>query len=229
MKIKFFVLAALCFVALAGARPMLRGFPIGTVVGADLDTGAVSVDLGSKDWVMKGLKFSVVDKDGQEVAEITSGEVYSSMFWSDRLGPAEVRQIVPRMQVRWVFTPEISALIQVRKQGTASAYKEFLRLYPKSQFMPEVVRGLPDAVLKELNPDFYEAKKTGSKEALSAVIAKYPGSCFAEASKSEIKDIESYEAQAAKDNAERAKRAAEEEAEEQKREALEEKMRDKMR
>ncbi len=228
MKFKYLLLALFCMSAFIGAGPrqMLRGYPLGSVVSVDKDTGAVSVDLGARDGVMKGIGFVVVDKGGREMLSITAKEVYSDLFWSGGVNPQASVGVRSGMQVRWLFTPEVSGLLNARKQGTAEAYREFITRFPGSLFIPEMIKGMPDATMKELNPDYYQAWKEYTKDAFQAVIKKYPGTGFDKAAEGEIKSIESYEAELEKIRKEREKAAAAAAQEQKRREAIDQKVRE---
>jgi hypothetical protein len=226
MRTKYLALLLILAFALigAGARPMLRGFPLGSVVTVDRDLGIISVDLGTRDFVLKGLAFAVVDKEGHQVAQVRANELYSDLFWSDKLPAAQLNSVSAGMQVRWLFTPETSALLDARKKDTVEAYRYFIVRFPKSPYISELIKTIPDDKLKELNPDYYSARKSYTKDAFEGIIKKYPGSGFAAAAKDEIKAIDAYDAEEEKVRAERARRAAEAEAQRKKQEAVEEKI-----
>jgi hypothetical protein len=220
----FLLLMAFAFIG-AGARPMMRGFPLGSVVTVDRDLGIISVDLGTRDYVLKGLTFAVVDKGGHQVALVRANELYNDLFWSDKLQPGQLNAVSAGMQVRWLFTPETSALLDARKKDTVEAYRYFISRFPASPYVPELIRSIPDEKLRELNPDYYSAHKSYTKDSFEAVIKKYPGSGFAAAAKDEIKAIDAYDAEQEKVREERKRRAAEAEIERKKQEAVEEKIR----
>ncbi len=220
---RYLLLVVLCLLALMGAGPrrMIRGFPLGSVVSVDSDAGEVSVDLGSRDGVMKGIGFVIVDDKGNTAASITAKEIYPDMFWSGKIDPGVLSAVKAGMQVRWLFTLEVTALLTARKQDTVEAYRGFIKRYPGSAFIPGLIKGLPDATLKALNPDYYDAWKLYTREAFQGIIKKYPGTGYAAAAQSEIKSIEAYEAQEEREKKEREKRAAEAEAERARQEAIE--------
>jgi hypothetical protein len=224
-KYQTFLFLLLMAVAFIGARPMMRGFPLGNVVTVDRDLGIISVDLGTRDFVLKGLTFAVVDKNGHQVAQVRANELYNDLFWSDKLPASQLNAVSAGMQVRWFFTPETSALLDARKKDTVEAYRYFIGRFPASPYVPELIRAIPDEKLKELSPDYYRARKSYTKDSFEAIIKKYPGSGLAAAARDEIKSIDAYDAEQAKVREERQKRAAAAEAERKKQEALEEKIR----
>ena len=224
MKYLRFFLLILMALPLLGARPMLQGFPIGTVTAVDKDAGTVSVDLGAKDGVLPGMTFLVVNGAGREAASVTAGELYSDLFWSEKLPPRELNAISEGMQARWVLTPEIIALAKARKDDSGEAFKSFYHRYPKSRFMAALIREMPEEKLKKVSPVYYAAFKVYTKESFEDIIKNYPGTAFAEAASAEIKSIEGYDKEQAKLRADRAKRAAEAEAEAKKQEAIEDKI-----
>lgn len=199
-----------------GARQMLRGYPLGVVTGVDKTAGIISVDIGGRDGVVKGLPFIVVDAKGSQAADITAGEVYDDRFWSAPVKTEALRKVVTGMQVRWLFTPETSALLLARKTGTAAAYREFISRYPASRFIPEMIKAMPDGVLMELDPEYYNAWKAYNLAEFREYAAKHPGTGLAAAAEVEIKSIEEYDAAQEKAKKEREKKAAAY-AEEQKR------------
>ena len=214
-------------VALTGAdRQMLRGYAIGRVLSVNVDEGRVSVDIGSNDYVLRGVQFSVVDESGREVAKLSTRQVYPELFWSDKL-PAEITaKIRPGYSVRWVFTPETTALLYARKVDSVGVYREFIKEYPGSTLMAELLNSLQDDTLKELNPDYYEAWKRYTVDDLQSVADRYPGTSFAIAAAREIASIKSFDADQEKERAEREKRAAVEAAEQKRRQSVEEKARE---
>ncbi|HEY3346760.1 MAG TPA: hypothetical protein VGK71_03970, partial [Nitrospirota bacterium] len=125
MKLKFALLALMCLTVFVGARPMLRGYALGSVLSVDSRAGEVSVDLGSKDYAIKGFEFVVVDGKGNPVANIKAREVFDDRFWSEKLTADELASVRPGMQVRWLFTPEIISLLTAKKSGKAEAYIKF--------------------------------------------------------------------------------------------------------
>jgi len=210
----------------AAPRQMLRGYPLGSVVSVDKDAGTVSVDLGSGDGVMQGFGFVVVDEKGGEAASITAREVYSDLFWSDKVAPGKITGLRAGMQVRWNFTPEVAAILKARKDGTAGAYRDFAARFPASRFLPGLIKGLPDGMLREVNPDYYQAWKSYTKDAFQEFIKKYPGTGFASAAADEIKAIDAYDSRQEQARKERERVAAAAEKERAKREAVEQRVRD---
>ena len=223
---KYSSLLVLLFLAvfLMGARQTIMGFPIGNVTEIDRKAGIVCVDIGKKDGVLPGMTFLIVNESGQEVTRITSKEMYSDMFWSGNLPLYELNKITVGMQARWLLTPEIVALNRAMKAGSGEAYKDFLARFPKSRFIAPLLKEIPEKKLKEINPDYYAAFKTYTKDSFSGIIKKYPGTGFAQAAADEIKSIDDYEKEQKKIEAERAKQAAAAEAEEKRQEAIEEKI-----
>ena len=126
MKFKFAALVALCFLSVAASRPMLRGYPIGKVTAVNQPAGIISVDLGSRDFVLKGFPFSIVDGEGRQVAKVIADEVYRDVFWSGKLAQAEFGKIRPGFQARWLFTPEIKAVADALKRNEAGSYKDLI-------------------------------------------------------------------------------------------------------
>lgn len=223
MKLKFTVLAALCFLSVAASRPMLRGYPIGEVTSVNQSAGIISVDLGSRDFVLKGFPFAIVDGEGRQVAKVVADEVYRDVFWSGKLAQAEFAKIRPGFQARWMFTPEVKAVADALKKNEAGSYKGVIERFPKSAYLPQVIASMPEEMLKGINPDYYEARKRYRREDFQKVIQKYPGTGFALAAEKEIKSIDAFDADQEKAAAERAKRAAEAEAERKRRQAIDEK------
>ncbi len=201
-------LAALCAVSFMGARRTFRGVPLGTVLEVDARSGAVSVDLGEKDGVLKGIRFSVADGKGRQVAVVTPADVYDDFFWSSPIPAKEAAAVRPGMQVRWIFTPELSLLLQTRKKNDAEAYRNFAAAYPDSIFLPQLVRRLPEPVLKEVDPGFYEAWKLYTAQGFEDYLKKNPEGGFASAARAELKSLKEYEAERERERLEREKRAA---------------------
>ena len=229
MKFRFALLAVISMVALVAARPTIRGYPTGSVTEVDRKAGIVSVDLGMNDGVFKGVSFAVVDDKGHQLARITAREVYEDLFWSDSIAPAAIRDISPGMQVRWLLTSEVTALVEARRLGTVQAYSRFLRAFPDSRFIPDLVSSLPEEKLKELDPEYYEAWKKYTKDSFGEYMKKHPRKGLSKAAEREIASIESYEKDREKELAERAKRAAEAEEQRKKQEAVDEKIREQAR
>lgn len=221
IKVRVLVFLALAWVLLLGAGPGIRGFKTGSVVSVDRDTGEISVDLGTQDNVFKGMTFAIVDEHGQQAALVTVGELYDDLFWSGKLKPEELGTIKPGYQARWILTPEVAALLQASKEGTAQAYKDFIARYPGSVFLAGLISSMPEGVLKEVNPDYYEALKDYRSEDFENIIKKYPGTGFAKAAGTELKNIEAYNAEQARIEKEREKRAAAAEEEMKRQEAIE--------
>ncbi len=73
MKYLRFFLLILMAVVLMGARPTLKGFPVGTVMAVDRDAGTVSINLGEKDGVLPGMTFLVVNDAGHRGGEYYGG------------------------------------------------------------------------------------------------------------------------------------------------------------
>ncbi|MGC2424795.1 MAG: hypothetical protein WA666_10655 [Nitrospirota bacterium] len=224
MKYLSFFLLILMAVVLMGARPMIQGFPVGTVTAVDRDAGTVSINLGENDGVLPGMTFLVVNDAGHEAASVTAGELYSDLFWSEKLPPRELNNISAGMQARWVLTPEIIALAQARKDDSGEAFKSFYRRFPKSRFMAALIREMPEEKLKKVSPVYYAAFKAFTKESFKEIIKNYPGTAFAQAASAEIKSIEDYDKEQAKVQAERAKHAVEAEAEAKRQEDIEAKI-----
>ena len=224
MKFKFAALVALCFLSVAASNPMLRGYPVGKVTSVNKAAGIISVDLGSRDFVLKGFQFAIVDGEGRQVAKVFADEVYRDVFWSGKLAQAEFGKIRPGFQARWLFTPETKAAADALKRNEAGSYKSLIERFPKSAYLPQVIALIPEKMLKGINHDYYEARKRYRREDFQKVIKKYPGTGFALAAEKEIKSIDAYDADQQKAMAERAKRAAEAEAEQKRRQALDEKM-----
>jgi hypothetical protein len=224
MRFKFVALAALCFLSVAASRPMLRGYPVGEVTSVNRPAGIISVDLGSRDFVLKGFPFAIVDGEGRQVAKVFADEVYKDVFWSGKLAQAEFGKIRPGFQARWLFTPEIKAVVDALKRNEAGSYKSLVERFPKSAYLPQVIALMPEDMLKVINPDYYEARKSYRREDFQKVIKKYPGTGFALAAEKEIKSIDAFDADKEKAAAERAKRAAESEAEQKRRQAVDEKI-----
>ena len=205
---------------LLGAGPVIRGFKTGSVVTVNRDAGEISVDLGSNDNVVKGMSFAVVDGKGHQEALITVRELYDDLFWSGKLKPEEIGKIKPGYQARWILTPEVAALLAAKKAGTADAYKDFISRYPGSAFLAGLISSIPEDMLKPINPDYYAALKSYRSEDFKGIIKKYPGTGFAKAAESELKNIEAYNAEQAKIEEEREKRAAAAEQERKRQEAI---------
>lgn len=216
-------LAALCAVSFMGARKMFRGAPLGQVLEVDTRSGSVSVDLGEKDGVFKGIRFSVVDGKGGQAAVVTSAEVYDDLFWSSPLKPAEAARVRPGMQVRWIFTPELSLLLQARKKDSPEAWRNFAATYPDGEFLPQLVRRLPEPMLKEVDPAFYEAWKRYTAQGFEDYLKKNPEGGFAAAARAELKSLKEYEAEQERERLEREKRAAAYEEEMKRQEQVREK------
>ena len=214
------IIGLACLIFL-GAGPVIRGFKTGSVVSVDRDSGEISVDLGTRDNVVKGMTFAIVDGQGQQAALVTVGELYDDLFWSGKLKPEEIRAIKPGYQARWILTPEVAALLDAKKKNTAEGYKDFIARYPGSVFMAGLISSMPEDVLKEVNPDYYEALKDYRSEDFRNIIKKYPGTGFAKAAETELKNIEAYNAEQAKIEKEREKRAAAAEEERKREEAIE--------
>lgn len=223
MKLKFAFLAVLCISALLGARPMLRGFALGSVMSVDSRAGEVSVDLGSKDYAIKGLPFVIVDGKGSPVATVKAREVFDDRFWSEKLKPEEIASVRPGMQVRWQLTQETVALLAAKKSGKAADYARFLNRFPNSSFIPDTIKGIPDATMKDLNPDYYAARKRYSKEDFQEIEKKYKGTGFATAAAAEIASIDEFDKATASQQAERERRNAEADAERKRQEGILEK------
>jgi len=227
MKLKLTALVALCFLSMAASRPMLRGYPIGEVTSVNQAAGIISVDLGSQDFVLKGFQFAIVDEEGRQVAKVVADEIYRDVFWSGKLSQVEFGKIRPGFQARWSFTPEVKAVADALKRNDEDSYTRLVKLFPKSSYLPQVIAQMPDDLLKSINPDYYEARKSYRRDDFQKVIKKYPGTGFALAAENEIKSIDAFEAEQEKVAAERAKRAAEAEAEQKRRQAIDEKLADK--
>ncbi len=225
MKWFKFSLLLLIALPLMGARQTIMGFPVGAVIEVNRDAREVCVNIGKKDGVLPGMMFLIVTQSGQEAARITSSEMYSDMFWSDKLPLYELNKITDGMQARWLLTPEIVALNHAVKAGSSEAYKDFLARFPHSRFIAPLLRELPEKNLKEINPDYYAAFKAYTKDSFNGIIKKYPGTGFAQAAADEIKSIDGYEKEQKKREAERAKAAAAAAAEEKRQEAVEAKLR----
>jgi len=224
MRYWFFLFAALCVVAFMGARPMLGGYTVGQVISVDAQAGTVSVNLGAKDWVFRDFPFYIVDEKNRQVARIVPVDVYDTLFWSSKIPSDQVAKVAPGMQVRWIFTPEVSALLAARKRDTVESYRKFAEQYPNSRFMPELLKAMREDTLKELNPDYYNAWKLYTKDAFKEVAAKYPCTGYARAAELEIASLDAYDKDREKVEKERAERAAAYEAECKKRDELVEKM-----
>ncbi|HEX9861558.1 MAG TPA: hypothetical protein VGB23_10155 [Nitrospirota bacterium] len=224
-KAGFAVLVALCALMIAAARPVVRGYPVGFVKDVDKAAGAVSVDIGARDGVLKGLTFSVVDKKGHQVALVTADEVYDDLFWSSPRKAPEISKVVPGMQARWVFTPETASLLAAKRKDTPDAYREFINAFPASSFIPELVRLLPEDMLSALDPEYYAAWKSYNKDSFLEYADRRPGTGLANAALAEVKSIDEYEAEQKKVREERAKRAAAYEEERKRQEQVQEKMR----
>lgn len=227
MKLKFIALVALCFLSVAASRPMLKGYPVGEVASVNQESGIISVDLGSQDFVLKGFPFAIVDGEGHQVAKVIADDIYKDVFWSAKLSQAELGKIRPGFQARWLFTPEVKAVADALKRNDAGSYKNLVERFPKSAYMPQVIALMPDEMIKAINSDYCEARKRCSREDFQNIIKKYPGTGFALAAEKEIKSIDAFEADQKKAAAERAKRAAEAEAEQKRRQAIDEKVAEK--
>jgi len=223
VKLRFIALVLICLFALVGARPALRGNPIGKVVDVDKRARTVLVDLGARDGVLKGLKFSIVGRRGSQVALVVAKDVREDSFWSETLPTDDMDGIFDGMEVRWVLTPETSMLIGSRRKNTAGAYRDFIRYFPGSAFLPELVRGMPEPMLKDVDPEFYTAWKAYTREAFGDYIKRHPGSGLAMLAEAEIKSLGAYDAEQEKIRQERAKRADAYDAEQKRREAVEDK------
>jgi hypothetical protein len=214
------LLAVLCVVGFMGARKMRMGVPTGSVKDVDSRTGAVSVDLGADDGVLKGIRFAIVGDDGRQVAVVIPADIYPAMFWSKPLDAAEAAKVMPGMEARWLMTPELSMLLSARRAGTPDAYRRFVRAYPSSGFIPQLVRVWPEEMLRSIDPEFYDAWKTYTREGFDNYIEKNPGSGFAAAAKAELAAMKADEDKKEQDQKEREKRAAEYEKEQKRQEEI---------
>jgi len=196
------------------------GVPIGSVLDVDMRTRTVSVDLGADDGVLKGIRFAIVDDNGRQVAVVVPGDIYPAMFWSAPLDAAEAARVMPGMEARWLLTPELSMLLSARRAGTPEAYRRFVRAYPSSGFIPQLVRIWPEETLREVDPAFYEAWKTYTREGFESYIKNNPGSGFAEAARVELADMKAYAEKKEQERKEREKRAAEYEKEQKRQEEI---------
>jgi len=199
---------------------MLMGVPLGSVRDVDTRSGTVSVDLGSDDGVLKGIRFAVVDENGRQVAVVVPGEIYPTMFWSAPLDAAVSARVRPGMEVRWILTPELSMLLSARRAGTPQAYRGFVQAHPSSAFIPQLVRIWPEETLREIDPAFYEAWKTYTREGFESYIEKNPGSGFAAAARAELAVMKADEEKKQQEQKEREKRAAEYEKEQKRQEEI---------
>lgn len=209
----------------ASARQMLRGYPLGEVLEVNRRAGIVSVDMGARDGIMKGMSFSVVDRSGNEAALVVTDEVYDDMFWSGPVDAGRLAGIERGMQVRWALTAETTALVAARKKDTAGAYREFIAAFPASLFIPQLVRQLPDDTLMAVAPDFYDAWKLYTSYGFREYEDAHPGTGLAAAAAAEAKSIEEYEAGREQEKKQRAERAKAYQEEQGRKEALTEQMR----
>ena len=221
MKYLYIVLTALCLSALTGARPAVMGHATGRVTAVDNKAGIVSVDLGKTDGVIKGLKFAVLDRKGLQVATVVAKDVYADLFWSDKIPHALFDRMDLDMEVRWVLTTETAMLLDARKKNTTEAYRNFLKFFPASKFLPELIKDMPDSMLEQLDPDYYRAWKTYTKESLREFVKRHPHSGLKGLAESEIKSLEAYDAEQKRLIKERAERAEAYEAERKRREEIE--------
>jgi len=207
MKVRYIPVVAALALMLLGARPMLMGPPPGIVTQVDADAATVAVNLGGTDGVFRGMKFAVVDPDGRQVAVIKADEVYDRLFWSEKLDPESVDEVSVEMQVRWMLTPETSALLSAMKDKTIGGVKGFMTRFPQSDFIPELVRSMPEQSLKDLDPEYYDAWKSYTKESFTGYMGRHAGTGLAKAARLEIKAIEKYEAEEDQKKKEREERA----------------------
>jgi len=179
----------------ANARPKLRGMTLGKVGGFDEDKDLVMVDIGSGEGVLRGMTFAVVDERGGQVALIEAGEVFDDLFWSAPLKTSDFRRVQYGMQVRWVFTPEMSALIAARNKGTPEAYRRYLETYPDGKLVTELVRNMDPDMMQALDPAFRAAWDEYTPKALDAYAEAHPRTALGKAALDESESIKKYEAE----------------------------------
>jgi len=225
MKKCYLLLLVVCMSAFVGARPTLRGFPVGKVNEVDRVNSTVSVDLGAKDGVFRGMTFSVVGEGGRQQALITIRDVSDDRSTSEKMQRGSVDDVMVGMGARLVFTPEVSMLISARKKDTAQAYKGFIAQFPASRFIPDLLLLLPADRLSGIDPEYYAAWKAYTKESFEAYIKRHPAGAFAGLAVDEIKKIEAYDTEQERQKKQDTEKAAAYEAESKRREELEEKMR----
>jgi len=141
------------------------------------------------------MTFAVVDKRGSQVALIEAGEVFDDLFWSTPLNASDFRRVEYGMQVRWVFTPEMSALIAARNRGTPEAYRAYLDSYPDGRFVTEFVRNMDPDMMKAIDPAFSDAWEEYTPAALDAYAEAHPRTALGRAASAEAESIKKYEAE----------------------------------